>query len=337
MRSARVVLTSWLVGSLWLAMSPDAQAQSGEPPGTRAHGMAGAFTAVADDATATWWNPAGLATGAYFSMILEGGRLGGEAADGPGVAELTGSRGGVAVAFPALGLSYGRLRIRESGPLPPIGGGVPDREDDEGDLGIRSLAISQYGVTVAQSLHDNLVVASTVKLLRGGEIRVSGSADGLMAAGQLEVEGATRVDLDIGVMASMGPIRVGLSARNLARPSFGPEAGDLGLDRQVRVGVAAVRDRLRWPINVALDADLTRTPSVLGDIRHVAAGIEGWVWGGRAALRGGASVNTAGEGGTSASGGASLQLRSGLYAVGAITRGSDQSRVGWSVGLNMTF
>ena len=33
--------------------------------------MGGAFVAVADDATATWWNPAGLAGGAYFSAILE--------------------------------------------------------------------------------------------------------------------------------------------------------------------------------------------------------------------------------------------------------------------------
>ena len=33
--------------------------------GTRAAGMAGAFVAVADDATAVYWNPAGVATGSY--------------------------------------------------------------------------------------------------------------------------------------------------------------------------------------------------------------------------------------------------------------------------------
>lgn len=31
------------------------------PPGARANGMGGAFTAVSDDATAQWWNPGGLA------------------------------------------------------------------------------------------------------------------------------------------------------------------------------------------------------------------------------------------------------------------------------------
>ena len=52
-----------------------ARAQIYETVGTRAQGMGGAFVAVADDATATWWNPAGLATGPYFSGILERSNL----------------------------------------------------------------------------------------------------------------------------------------------------------------------------------------------------------------------------------------------------------------------
>jgi long-chain fatty acid transport protein len=40
--------------------------------GTRALGMAGAFTAVADDATAGWWNPAGLSS-LLADAVLEGG------------------------------------------------------------------------------------------------------------------------------------------------------------------------------------------------------------------------------------------------------------------------
>ncbi len=40
----------------------------------RAQGMGGAFVGVADDATASWWNPAGLATGAYFNVVIEKGQ-----------------------------------------------------------------------------------------------------------------------------------------------------------------------------------------------------------------------------------------------------------------------
>ena len=37
--------------------------------GTRASGMAGAYVGVADDATAVYWNPAGVATGALVSVV----------------------------------------------------------------------------------------------------------------------------------------------------------------------------------------------------------------------------------------------------------------------------
>ena len=40
---------------------------------SRAAGMAGAFVGVADDATAVYWNPAGLATGALASFVFDYG------------------------------------------------------------------------------------------------------------------------------------------------------------------------------------------------------------------------------------------------------------------------
>src|SRR4051812_24538873 len=46
-------------------------AQTFEVIGTRAAGMGGAFVAVADDASATYWNPAGLALGHMFSAVFD--------------------------------------------------------------------------------------------------------------------------------------------------------------------------------------------------------------------------------------------------------------------------
>ena len=51
----------WITVALGtLASAPPAAAQPFESSGVRAQGMGGAFVAVADDASATWWNPAGL-------------------------------------------------------------------------------------------------------------------------------------------------------------------------------------------------------------------------------------------------------------------------------------
>ena len=63
-------------GLVWVVLSAaPAGAQIFESVGTRAQGMGGAFVAVADDATASWWNPAGLASGATLNILYEHGRI----------------------------------------------------------------------------------------------------------------------------------------------------------------------------------------------------------------------------------------------------------------------
>ena len=44
------------------------RAQAIETVGERAMGMGGAFVAVADDSTATWWNPGALAAGPFVDV-----------------------------------------------------------------------------------------------------------------------------------------------------------------------------------------------------------------------------------------------------------------------------
>ena len=146
-----------------LTLPSPARAQLYEQIGIRAQGMAGAFVAVADDATATWWSPAGLATGAYFNGIIEHSR-----------ADDNGSSG-VAVAYPALGLSYYRVHLR-------------------------SLVLNQIGATVGHSLGEHLVVGSTVKLLRGDQTR------GDLDAGATATFGSARVAI---VVRHLGAPEVG--------------------------------------------------------------------------------------------------------------------------------
>ena len=56
-----------------LALTTAQAAMAQSQVGTRAAGMAGAFVAVADDATAVYWNPAGVGTGAIVSAVFDAG------------------------------------------------------------------------------------------------------------------------------------------------------------------------------------------------------------------------------------------------------------------------
>jgi hypothetical protein len=336
MRMTRVFRTAFAAGVLAGTALP-ANAQIYEIVGTRAQGMGGAFVAVADDATATWWNPAGLATGAYFSSVIERGRTTEPAEARPGGPAWRGGTSAYSVVFPALGLSYYRLRISEIAPAASTGDTAPDRQD-QGTIGtgLRSWTTSQFGMSVGQSLGNHLVIASTLKLVRGGLALSSGPSTGdpLDAAADLDVSMETEADLDLGAMASFGRTRLGLAMKHARQPAFGEGANRLVLRRQVRAGVAFVA---RGAVTVAVDADLSKTPTAFGDARHVAAGAEAWLLRRRIGVRGGVSVNTVGETSASTSTGLSLAVRPSTFVDAALTVGSDRSREGWNLGLRVTF
>ena len=289
-----------------LASAPrPASAQSFELVGVRAQGMGGAYVAVADDATATWWNPAGLATGAYFSALVE--------YDRPRTPQ-DASIKGLAIGFPSLGLSYYRLPINQMRVAGSTGTDAESREE-QGDLSV-------YGVTVGQSLGDRLVVGSTLKLVRAGQ---------------------THGDLDMGAMARFGAGRIGLVVKNIRKPSFDTVSGPLELKRLARAGAALIgtTNGLVNQIALAIDADLTRVVTRVGDERRVAAGVDVVAWNKKIGLRGGAGTNTIGERLTSYSGGATIILVAGgylgTYVDAQITGGSDDARRGWGIGLRLTF
>jgi hypothetical protein len=284
------------------ALARPVSAQIYETVGIRAQGMAGAFVAVADDSTATWWNPAGLATGAYFSGVVE--HRSGDAGDE--------STLGVSLMVPSLGLSYYRQRV---GAVPLVVSTAAAAGERLEGAGAPSFVIHQLGVTTGQSLGQYLVLASTAKL---------------MIADQL------RGDLDFGAMMKVDSLRLGISAKNLLAPELTSDGFLVEHNRQVRVGAAyAPGARGGVSLIVAGDADLTTTATASGDVRHVAGGAE--VRAGRLGLRGGASFNTIAAARPSFSAGASFGLWAAVFLDAHVTRGDDNAMKAWGFDLRVTF
>ena len=344
MRHSLVVRTAAAIALLFVSAIA-ARAQIYESVGIRAQGMGGAFVAVADDATATWWNPAGLATGAYGNALIEYGLM-----QEPRVATDAGAAlpswrtnaRGLAMAFPAMGLSYYRLRFSEVRPVASTATTSLSRED-QGRVPVlsTSLVLQQFGATVGQSVGRHLVLGSTVKVVRGAigaAVGVAADAS-LGSASGLGGDTETHLDLDVGLMGKFGAFRVGAAAKNVREPQFGTGADRTSLQRQIRAGLAVTSTQhgTVGPMTFAVDADLSRTRTATGDARHVAAGAEAWVFGRSLGLRGGVSGNTLGAVRPAAGAGLSLALRSGTYLDGAATLGADQERRGWGVALRATF
>lgn len=331
-----------LVGAILGGAARDTSAQTFESVGVRAQGMSGAFVAVADDATASWWNPAGMATGAYLSAVLERGRTTEPVTPLPEGPAARTTANDIALSFPALGLSYYHFRISEIDVPASTAASAGNRQDPRSPGSIvRSVALSQFGTTVGQSLGDHLVVGSTVKLIRAGAVSASASGSSpLDDADALDVSVQTRAGLDLGAMANFGHVRLGLAVRNVTEPSFGDVGADrLTLKRQARVGVAVLKvphGALRGLI-VAADADLTTTATPMGDVRHLASGVEGWLARGRLGLRAGASGNTVGERRPAVSGGVSVALTRALQMNASRTMGRDESVTGWSTSVSVAF
>jgi hypothetical protein len=330
-----------------------AGAQVFESVGTRALGMGGAFVAVADDVTAVYWNPAGLAFGGLVDAALQRTSTGSPVGQGGVPAAAGGSRASttmVAFAIPSLGVSYLRTRFDQAA-APTAQPNDSRHNEGPGVAALSSLAIDQVGVTLLQSLVANLVVGTTLKLARGSSgIATAAPGAALSAAldqaGQQSAGAVTRLDLDVGVLAFAGPVRVGLVGRNLRRPDFNPgdPTGAGRLQRQVRVGVAFTpgfvvnRTAASQPsLTIALDADLTRATLPTGDERHVAAGVEQWFMGRRVGVRGGVRGNTVGAHRPVATAGSTVAVRAGLAIEAQIARGRAAAGQQWSVGARVTF
>jgi hypothetical protein len=301
-RIARLVVCALVV------CPPPVFAQRFDDVGVRAQGLGGAFVAVADDASATWWNPAGLAT-ALHTVDLTG-----EVSQG--------GRGGVALGFPSLGLSYYRLKISKiqpSGSTASVGSSRQDNGAVGSSVPTSDVGANQFGLTVGQSLNRHLVVATTVKLVNA--------------------QGDTRPDLDVGAMSAFGVMRLGVTVRNVRSQTFGSGADAIELERRARAGAAVIapgRGRFAG-LAIAVDADLTTAHEGGRDEQEIAGGVETWWFGRRIGVRGGGGTNTAAGGGSFGAFGVTVSPYPRVNVVGAVTRGSDSARDRWSVGVRLAY
>jgi hypothetical protein len=288
-----------LVVSMFSA--PQALAQGDPPVGLRAAGMAGAFTAVADDATAAVWNPAGLASGSFVSLIIDGSRFDRQSTLFAGFGS------------PPLAVTYLRsATARQSN-------------------GRNMLVTHNFGVTLVQSIGDTgVAVGTTLKAVHGVT-----SAEGVPSAS------GNAFDADVGVMVSGGLGQIGLTVRNVTQPSFGAadSPGEkIRIDRKVRGGVSIhVNNRT----TVAVDAEFTKATTASGVWRDAAAGIEThpvrklWLRGGVHwnTAGGGSGAGAA----PIAAFGASYVIDGAFTADAQGSVGSDRGNSGWGIGVRFSF
>jgi hypothetical protein len=309
----RILLIS---GVLALLAAPASAQGVFDTAGTRALGLAGAFVGVANDSTAVHWNPSGLAGGPPVGVTIGWHHF--QLGNPDGAIDGKGSRGRTtltSVAAWPLGLSYGsfeKTTIRDEGETPYL---------------VQRLSVRHAGVTVLQTLHDGLVVGSTVRLLRAETAWAPAVGETLGQVLATDVRGnlakRTTIDADLGLMASASRARVGLTVRNLRSIAVGAMPRNVALPRQARIGLAILPfDGL----TLATDLDLN-TVDLMGDLRRMSALGAEISLGSRLLVRSGVRWNLAISSGPAGAVGASVMVRRGLWLDAHFAQGgADEAR-----------
>ena len=259
------------------------------------------------------------------------------------ISERTGSEvtsGGVAFAFPVVAASY--FRTRESR-LEPATAGAPPGRENEGTARVgRSLLLHQFGLSLAHSLGDAVVLGATVRVMRG-ELSTLNPAERpsgrcvRRARRRSHGPSRTQADVDRGC------------ARACVAPAPGtrdPEPDDAlvpGASDGNATGSSSDRRGSAWPSCPTPAAPDGRTgwsrstPTSVARIRRVGERRDvAWVANAGSRRTGlafarGVSASTAGEARPALSGGASVAVASGFWVEARVTRGGDDAARGWGL------
>jgi hypothetical protein len=288
-----------LVAGAASAAAQAAGAGGVEVLGVRAQGMAGAFVAVADDATAIYWNPAGLATGDFVSLAVERSHV-----------SLPSTAGGEAPA-----LRTGAVLIG----TPPLGAGY-----------YRLGSTHVVPVNVLQSIGDHLNVGGSVKAVWGegidGRTHARLDADlGLMIRTQ-----AWRVGLVVRNLAepNFGPEVIAFGGNRYRLQRHARLGAALFPRDGLTLAVDADLTPLDQPFDPAAPVDARRRALAIGAEQEVSA---------RVVVRGGVRAQTIAAARPSASAGASIALRPSIWADVQATGGGDRADRSWTVGLRFAY
>ncbi len=220
--------------------------------GARAASLGGAFTAVADDAWAYYWNPAGIAFGPIVQVGLSRGE---DDLDRSGEGLLVDTATGFSVGYTFMGVAGTWFTNTSS-----------RREDDV--LSSQGLETFDLSFSLLQSLPiDNLVIAGNIHYLRGTAFELDEMVAGLSSADLEPSAIFSRVRggeghssqtwaLDFAALYEPNPwLRVGLMWRRLNEPEFDTPSGSaIVLARHARAGAAF---RLPGDTLVSFDSDLS--------------------------------------------------------------------------------
>ena len=291
--------------------------------GTRALGMGGAFVAVADDATAGFWNPAGLIKGPMAGLTIAGDTFHFRDPKGPPVPGAGRfSTQSVALGTWPVGVTFAR-----------VDASAISNDTSEAET-VESLTTLQLGFTVLQSFGDFVVVGATPKFVRGtaaiAPITGSTAEDALDAIKQAPANSSGTFDLDLGVIAGSDRWRAAVAFKNLTRPTFDTISGkSIALERRARLGLAAFpRDGL----TLAIDVDLDTADPLVGLRRTIALGGETRL-GVHLFLRGGLRWEREEAGRPIGALGGSVSIRPGFWLDGYFTRGHSGEHQGFGFAL----